>query len=52
MPLVSGKKAKTKKGFSKNVKTEMKSGKPKKQAVAVAYSKASSGKKDTKSKKK
>lgn len=40
MPLVSGKKAKTKKGFSKNVETEMKAGKPQKQAVAIAFSKA------------
>jgi hypothetical protein len=35
MPLVKGY---SKKSFSKNVKTEMKSGKPQKQAVAIAYS--------------
>ncbi len=37
MPLVKGKKAKTKKGFSSNVKTEMAAGKPHKQAVAISY---------------
>ena len=35
MPLV---KSKSKKAFSKNVKTEMASGRPQKQAVAIAYS--------------
>lgn len=40
MPLVKGAKARTKKGFSKNVEKEMKSGKPQKQAVAIAYSAA------------
>jgi hypothetical protein len=35
MPLV---KSKSEKAFSKNVKTEMKAGKPQKQAVAIAYS--------------
>ncbi len=39
MPLVSGKKAKTRAGFSENVKREMEAGKPQKQAVAIAYSK-------------
>jgi hypothetical protein len=39
MPLVSGKAAKTKKGFSENVKREIKAGKPQKQAVAIAYAK-------------
>lgn len=34
MPLTKGK---SKKAFSKNVKTEMKAGKPQKQAVAIAY---------------
>ncbi len=40
MPLVKGKKAKTRKGFSENVKREMKENKPQKQAVAIAYSEA------------
>lgn len=45
MPLVKGKKATTKKGFSTNVKKEMEAGKPQKQAVAIAYSEAREGKK-------
>lgn len=40
MPLVKGKKAKTKAGFSQNVRAEMHAGKPQKQAVAIAYSEA------------
>ncbi len=40
MPLVEGKEAKSKEGFSSNVKTEMNAGKPQKQAVAIAYSEA------------
>lgn len=35
MPLV---KSKSEKAFAKNVKTEMKAGKPQKQALAIAYS--------------
>jgi hypothetical protein len=50
MPLVKGKAAKTSKGFSANVKQEIKAGKPQKQAVAIAYSMAR--KKTKKSKKK
>ena len=38
MPLVKGKKAKSKKGFSENVRREMNAGKTQKQAVAIAYS--------------
>ena len=45
MPLVKGNKAKSKKGFSQNVKVEMEAGKPQKQAVAIAYSEARKGKK-------
>jgi len=48
MPLVKGKAAKSKKGFSENVKREMESGKPQKQAVAIAYSEARGGKKKKK----
>lgn len=40
MPLVKGAKAKTKKGFSENVKREMEAGKPQRQAVTIAYSEA------------
>ena len=45
MPLVKGAAAKSKKGFSTNVKREMEAGKPQKQAVAIAYSEARQGKK-------
>jgi hypothetical protein len=47
MPLVKGRAAKSKKGFSTNIKREMKAGKPQKQAVAIAYSEAR-GKKGSK----
>jgi len=52
MPLVKGAKAKTKKGFSENIKREMAAGKPQKQAVAIAYSEAREGKKKKKKKSK
>lgn len=45
MPLVKGKAAKTRKGFSENIKKEMEAGKPQKQAVAIAYSVARKAKK-------
>lgn len=45
MPLKKGAEARTKKGFSENVKTEMKAGKGQKQAVAIAYSEAGEKKK-------
>lgn len=45
MPLVKGKKARTKEGFSENIKREIEAGKPKKQAVAIAYSEARRSKK-------
>ena len=48
MPLVKGAKAKTKKGFSENVKREMEAGKPQNQAVAIAYAQAQSKKKGKK----
>lgn len=48
MPLVKGAKAKTRKGFSENVKREMDAGKPQKQAVAIAYSEADRTKKKKK----
>lgn len=37
MPLIKGKKAKTKEGFSENVRREMEAGKKQSQAVAIAY---------------
>lgn len=43
MPLVKGKQAKTKSGFSNNIKREMEAGKPQKQAIAIAYSEAKQG---------
>jgi hypothetical protein len=45
MPLVKGAAAKSKKGFSENIKREMEAGKPQKQAVAIAYSEAEEKKK-------
>lgn len=45
MPLVKGAKAKSKEGFSENVRREMEAGKPQKQAVAIAYSEARGAKK-------
>lgn len=48
MPLIKGAKAKTSKGFSTNVKREMKAGKPQKQAVAIAYSEAGEKRKNKK----
>jgi hypothetical protein len=51
MTLVKGKAARSKKGFSKNVETEMKAGKPQKQAVASAYSEAGEKKKKKKARK-
>lgn len=45
MPLKSGK---SKKVISANIKTEMKHGKPQKQAVAIALAKASKSKKKRK----
>ena len=45
MPLVKGAKARTRKGFGENVKREMETGKPQKQAVAIAYSEAGEKKK-------
>lgn len=48
MPLVKGKKAKTKEGISENIKREMHAGKPQKQAIAIAYSVAKKSKKKKK----
>ena len=48
MPLIKGKKAATKKGFSENIRREIKAGKPQKQAVAIAYAQARQTKKKPK----
>ena len=48
MPLVKGKAAQSKKGFSENIRKEVESGKPQKQAVAIAYSVARKSKKSRK----
>ena len=45
MPLVKGRKAKSKKGISENIKREIESGKDPKQAQAIAYSVAKKEKK-------
>ena len=45
MPLVKGAKARTRKGFSTNVKREMDSGKKQSEAVAIAYSEVGEDKK-------
>lgn len=40
MPLIFGKQAKTKEGFQDNFLIELHAGKPKRQALAIAYSQA------------
>lgn len=49
MPLIKGAKPGTK-GFKKNIETEVKAGKPVKQAVAISYSESGESKKKKKSK--
>ena len=45
MPLIKGKKARTRSGFSENIRREMEAGKKQAQAVAIAYSIAKKSKK-------
>lgn len=45
MPLVKGAKARSKKGFSENVRREINSGQEKSRALAIAYSEAGEKKK-------
>ena len=45
MPLIKGRKAKSKKGVSENIRREVKSGKPQKQAIAIAMSLAGKSRK-------
>lgn len=52
MPLIKGKAAKSREGFSTNVKREMEAGKLQKQAVAIAYSEAGEKRKKKKKGKK
>jgi hypothetical protein len=40
MPLIKGEKAKSRAGFSENIRREISAGKPRRQAVAIAYSQA------------
>lgn len=48
MPLVKGDKARSNAGISKNISTEIKNGKPKNQAIALAMSEAKKGKRGKK----
>lgn len=50
MPLIKNAKPGSK-GFKQNIETEIKSGRPQKQAVAIAYSDAGEAKKRKKAKK-
>lgn len=40
MPLLHGAEARTRSGFSENIRREVSAGKPQRQAVAIAYSEA------------
>ena len=48
MPLIKGRKAKTKKGISENIRREMHAGKPQKQAIAIAMNVAGKSRKKKK----
>jgi hypothetical protein len=51
MPLIKGKKAKTKAGISENIRRERESGRPEKQSIAIAFSEAGKSRKNKKGKK-
>jgi hypothetical protein len=51
MPLLKGKKAKTKAGISENIRRERESGKPEKQSIAISMSEAGKSRKKPKGKK-
>jgi hypothetical protein len=51
MPLVKGKKAKTKEGISENIRREREAGKPEDQSIAIAMSEAGKSRKKPKKKK-
>ena len=48
MPLVKGKKAKTRKGISENIRREREAGRPEAQSIAIAMSEAGKSKKKKK----
>ena len=50
MPLLKGKRARTKKGISRNIRTEIRAGKPQNQAIAIALSEAGKSRKRNKRK--
>ena len=50
MPLVKGKKAKSRKGISENIRRERAAGKPEAQSIAIAMSLAGKSKKKKKKK--
>lgn len=45
MPLIKGRKAKSRKGVSENIRREVEAGKPQKQAIAIAMSLAGKSRK-------
>ncbi len=52
MPLIKGRKAKSRKGISENIKREMEAGNPKDQSIAIAMSLAKKSKRKSKRKSK
>lgn len=51
MPLLKGSKARSKKGISENISRSVREGKPQKQSIAIAFSKAGKSRKKTTKKK-